>query len=216
VEGTPAFGNALPFAGRRRNEGLDRFMSTAGTSSPPRDEPTTPRGARVAHKRRGTVTFVVPAAAGGGGKVPRSELLGPCSPALFSNGHRRKRWSDRGVARKRRVDRRAAFGVSALRRSCDVAGPAPEGLITVRRPLVILLREGKVARPNKHARTRAPSKSLRGNARWLEVRESDARECVRASEVSCRNRWAVAGSREAPVGASREQREAGRWAGTGI
>jgi len=42
VEGTPAFGNALPFAGRRRNEGLDRFMSTAGTSSPPHDESTTP------------------------------------------------------------------------------------------------------------------------------------------------------------------------------
>jgi len=47
-----------------------------------------------------------------GGMVPCSELLGPCSPALFSNGHRRKRWSDRGVARKRRVDREMAFGVS--------------------------------------------------------------------------------------------------------
>jgi len=42
VEGIPAFGNALPFAGRRRNEGLGRLMRTAGTSSPPYEEPTTP------------------------------------------------------------------------------------------------------------------------------------------------------------------------------
>jgi hypothetical protein len=28
VEGTPAFGKALPFAGRRRNEGLGRFLRT--------------------------------------------------------------------------------------------------------------------------------------------------------------------------------------------
>jgi len=38
-------------------------------------------------------------------------LLGPCSPALSSNGHRRKRWSDRSVARKRRSDRARVFEV---------------------------------------------------------------------------------------------------------
>jgi hypothetical protein len=41
VEGTPAFGKALPFAGRRRNAGLGRFMRTKGLSSPPDKESTT-------------------------------------------------------------------------------------------------------------------------------------------------------------------------------
>jgi hypothetical protein len=62
--------------------------------------------------RKGTFAFVVLRQQAPRGRVLRSELLGPRSPALFSNGHRRKRWSDRGVARKRRSDREAAFEVS--------------------------------------------------------------------------------------------------------
>jgi len=34
VEGTPAFGKALPFAGRRRNEGLGRFTEDEGSLQP--------------------------------------------------------------------------------------------------------------------------------------------------------------------------------------
>jgi hypothetical protein len=112
VKGIPAFGNALPFAGRRRNEGLGRFVRTAGTSSPQYEEPTTQRGARVARLRRGTLALVVLRQQAAGGRVLRSALLGPRSPALSSNGHRRKRWSDRSVARKRRSGRRMAFEVS--------------------------------------------------------------------------------------------------------
>jgi len=60
VEGTPAFGSALPFAGRRRNAGLGRFMRTVGASSPPVEEPMTilARGARETRTRRGTFTHV--------------------------------------------------------------------------------------------------------------------------------------------------------------
>jgi hypothetical protein len=121
VEGIPAFGNALPFAGRRRNEGLGRFTRTAGTSSPQYEEPATPRGARGASEE-GNLRPRRPAAAGGGeGKVLRSRRLGPRSPVLSSNGHRRKRWSDQGVARKRRFGRTVAFEVS----SCDVLAASP-------------------------------------------------------------------------------------------
>jgi len=35
VEGIPAFGNASPFVGWRRNECLGRLMRTVGASSPP-------------------------------------------------------------------------------------------------------------------------------------------------------------------------------------
>jgi len=41
VEGTPAFGKALPFAGKRRNAGLGRFMRAVGASSPPIKESMT-------------------------------------------------------------------------------------------------------------------------------------------------------------------------------
>jgi len=113
VEGTPAFGKTSPFAGRRRNEGLGRFMRARGSSSPPDEESTTSkqRGAQVALVRRGTFAHVVLRQQAAGGRVLRSESPGPCSPALSSNGHRRKRWLGRGVARKRRRDWSVAFGV---------------------------------------------------------------------------------------------------------
>jgi len=57
VEGTPAFGKASSFVGRRWNEGLGWLMRTVGASSPPVEEPTTRlrRGARGAQMRRGTL-----------------------------------------------------------------------------------------------------------------------------------------------------------------
>jgi len=43
VKGTLALGETLPFAGRRGNEGLGRFMRTRGASSPSDEEPATHR-----------------------------------------------------------------------------------------------------------------------------------------------------------------------------
>jgi len=93
------------------------------------------RDAREAHMRRGTFTLAVLRQQAARGRVLRSGQLGPCSPALSSNGHRRKRWSDRGVARKRRRDRAVAFGVSLcgalaatygrLRRDCRGSQHSP-------------------------------------------------------------------------------------------
>jgi len=80
------------------------------------------RGARVARTRRGTFTLVVLRQQAAGGEVLRSGLFGPCNPALSFNGHRRKRWSDRGVARKRRHGRTVAFRVALF---CELA--AQEG-----------------------------------------------------------------------------------------
>jgi len=62
--------------------------------------------------RRGTFTLVVLRQQAAGGRVLRSGRLGPLSSALSSNGHRRKRWSNRGVARKRRPGRAVTFEVS--------------------------------------------------------------------------------------------------------
>jgi len=76
------------------------------------------RGARVARTRRGTFTLVILRQQAARGEVLRSGLLGPCNPALSFNGHRRKRWSDRGVARKRRRDRTVAFGIVTC---CELA-----------------------------------------------------------------------------------------------
>jgi len=132
--------------------------------------------------RKGTFALVVLRQQASGGRVLRSELLGPRSPALFSNGHRRKRWLHRGVARKRRSGRRAVFEVSVCGALAAPQSLAPKGLSRLA-ALVILLREGKGARPKKHARSERRfdvhcGKEPRGG----EARESDARECVRASE----------------------------------
>jgi len=111
VEGALAFRTALPFAGWRRNESLGQRMRTKGISSPPNETLATRRGARMAQMRRGILRLRRTAAAGGGEESLHSELFGPRSPALSSNGHRRKRWSDHGAARKRRCDRPMTFGI---------------------------------------------------------------------------------------------------------
>lgn len=116
MEGTPAFGKALPFAGRCRNEGLGRVTRTAGTSSSLFDDSMTVRGARVSSHEEGNLRLAL--ACGSSrhdGKLLRSGLLGPFNPASSPNGHRRKRWSDRGVARKQRRDRMMVFGVTFCR-----------------------------------------------------------------------------------------------------
>jgi len=146
VEGILALGKTLPFAGRRGNEGLGRFVRTRGASSLSAEEPTTKEGARGAQMRRGTSTLVVLRQQAAGGGVLHSGRLGPCSPALSSNDHRRKRWPGRGVARKRRRVRAVVFEVVISRRACNVGRASSEGLSRLV-ALVILLRQGKVAAP---------------------------------------------------------------------
>jgi hypothetical protein len=70
------------------------------------------KGCSGSSLRRGLFAHVVLRQQAAGGKILRSGLPGPCSPALSSNGHRRKRWSGRGVARKRRRGWSVAFGVA--------------------------------------------------------------------------------------------------------
>jgi len=132
--------------------------------------------------RRGAFTLVVLRQQAAGGKILRSGLLGPCSPALSSNGHRRKRWSDRGVARKRRPDRAVILGATF----CGVLA-APYDL----------LRGGchgsSYSRSSLDRGRSFGSHGPGGSERAFGVtakaghldrkRESDARECVRASEV---------------------------------
>lgn len=112
VKGTPAFGNAPPFAGWRRSESLGRCMRAAGVSSPPPEGSTTVRGARSwsrggeLHSRRRRQ----PGAEQEWTSFARLRF-GLHVPAFPFNGHRRKRWSGRGVARKQRRARRGVFGV---------------------------------------------------------------------------------------------------------
>jgi hypothetical protein len=166
--------------------------------------------------RRGTFTPVVMRQHAAGGRVLRSGFTRPVqSSAIIQRPSPQTM-----VGPKRRLQAALRLGGGfrglVLRRSCNAVGPASEGLSRLA-ALVVLLREGKVATPQKGmARASANSQAPHAQAGRAETRESDARECDRASEVSCRSRWAAVGSREAPVGASREQREARRWAGTGI
>lgn len=89
------------FAGPGGNESLGRFVRTREFSSPSFEEPMThARGARTNGEEGNFWPTVLHPQAGG--KVPRSTLFDSCSPALSSNGPRRKRWPGRVVARKRR------------------------------------------------------------------------------------------------------------------
>jgi len=156
-----------------------------------------------------------PAAAGGVREGPSLRATRPAQSSAVV-----QRPSPQTVVGSRRRPQAAfrsedGFRGLVLRRSCSVVGPASEGLSRFA-AFVILLREGKVASPKQAGESERRFDATANVRGARETRRPDARECDRASEVSCRSRWAVAGSREAPVGASREQREAGRWTGTGI
>lgn len=114
-----------------------------------------------AHTRRGIFTSGQPLRHCGSrwldARVLHSGLLGPFNPASSPNGHRRKRWSDRGVARKRRRDRMMVFGVTScrvlaarqdwLRRGCNGSQRSRN-----------LLRQGKATRLQKAGSKRAGPK----------------------------------------------------------
>jgi hypothetical protein len=76
---------------------------------------TTNKGYSISLTRRGTFISVVLRQQAVAGKVLRSGMIGLRDPALPFNGHRRKRWSDRGVARKQRRGRAVIFDVVLCR-----------------------------------------------------------------------------------------------------
>jgi len=198
-------GKRCPSRGGAGTRALVDSLRTKGASSPADEGSATVsvRGARDAQMRRGIFAPSRSAAAGGNeGKVLCSERLGPCSPALSSNGYRRKRWSGRGVARKRRRDWAVVSGVVILRCVLQRRRPASEGLSRLV-ALAILLREGKVAAPVKGNGRSEGGLGLNcaTKTRRLEAtRESGARGCVHASEVKLQK----------SIGGSRAQRSACR------
>jgi len=120
----------------RGDDGTRALVDSRGRwdqSSPPFDESTTHRGARIAHfTRRGTFVSAVLRHQAAREKVLHSGLSGPRNPALAFNGHRRKRWSDRGVARKRRHDRASVSEVGISVRACIASRVGSGGIVAAR------------------------------------------------------------------------------------
>jgi len=210
----PGFQERVALRGAMRERGPWSGHEDGGSIQPAVRRVDDPRGARASSREEGNPRPRRSAAAGGVKGVLRS---GAARPAQSSAVVQRPS-PQRVVGSKRRPQAafrsEDGFRALALRRACSAARPVSEGLPRFA-ALVTLLREGKVACP-KHARENGSTFGVTAKCRARETRKPDARECVRASEVCCRSRWAAAGSREASVGAPREQRGARRWAGTGI
>jgi hypothetical protein len=146
VESTPAFGKALPFAGRCRNEGLGRFMRTVGLSSPPFKDSTTEKGCSSGSNEEGNLRRRRPAAAGGGRGGPS---LGATRPVQSSVAVPRP--SPQAVVGSRRRPQAASRsngGIRdlALRRACSGVRQVSKGLSRLA-ALAILPRQGRVAAP---------------------------------------------------------------------
>jgi len=205
----------LLFAGRRWNNGLGRFVRTAGISSPQCEESATSKGCSSSSHEEGHLRPRRPAAAGGVKDGPSLRVTRPAQSSAFVQ--RPPSQAVVGSGRRPQAASRSEVGFRGLvlRRACSVVGPASERLSRFA-AFVILLREGKAASPNGHGDNERILERHCKICGAREMRKPAARECVRASEVSCRSRWAVAGSREAPGFVSREQREARYWVGTGI
>lgn len=144
----------------------------------------------------------------------RSDPFGLRSSALSSNGHRRKRWSDRG--RRPQATSRSVEGFRGLtrRRACGVVEVASEELSWLAAP-VFLPREGKVTASSPARREREQFERSRRERRGVRIaRIGRSGVCPRVS-TKLQKSLGGTGSREAPVGAARDERAAGRWAGTG-
>jgi len=132
VEGTPAFGKALPFAGRCRNEGLGRVTRTAGTSSSLFDDSMTVRGARVSSHEEGNL-HLGPAITALRQQMARCEgpSLGAARPVQSSVVTQRP--SPQTVVGSRRCPQAASRSDDGIRghvlsRACSAAGLASKGL----------------------------------------------------------------------------------------
>jgi len=191
-------------------------MRTTGVSSPLFEESTTSRGARGALHEEGNLRPRRPAAAGAGREGPS---LGATRPAQSSAVFQRP--SPQTVVGSRRRPQAAfrsgsGFRGLVLRRACSAVGLASEGLSRLA-AFVILLREGKGSVPSKSTLETSASSTFTAAMRRSETARigcSGVCPCVGKSVAEVVGRQPR--SREAPVDASREQREAGRWAGTGI
>jgi hypothetical protein len=153
--------------------------------------------------RRGTSTHVVLRQQAAGGEVLHLGRLGPCSPAPSSDGHRRKRWSGRGVARKRRRVRAGVFEVVVSRRACNVVGAAFGRTVAARGspdPSSTGEGRGSVKRAAK-ARASSGFTAKRGPSNARELGGSGACPCVGNAVAEVVGRQSR--SREARAGASR-------------
>jgi hypothetical protein len=150
------------------------------------DEQGCPRSSREEgslHPRR-------PAAAGGGREGPSLRATRPARSSVVV-----QRPSPQAVVGSRRRPQAASrsgggFRGLVLRRACSAVRPASKGLSRLV-ALAILLREGKVARPNSLANARADSRSLRKR----DARTTDENRVLGSVSVrrkcSCRSRWAA-------------------------
>jgi len=113
VKDTPALGKALLFVGRRCARKPRLVREDEGSIQPfGRRADDESKGCSSRYRREGIFfTYIVLRQQAVEREILCSGRLGPCSPALSSNGLRRKRGTDRGVARKRRPDRAMAFEV---------------------------------------------------------------------------------------------------------
>jgi len=183
VKGTLALGKALLFVGRRCARKPRLVREDEGSIQPFGRRADESKGCSSRYRREGIFfTYIVLRQQAVEREILCSGRLGPCSLALSSNGLRRKRGTDRGVARKRRPDRTMAFEV-VLRGALVSTVRAPsKGLSRLAAP-VLLLRKGKVvALLKRAARARSEFEGHAENRGLPNARESDARECVRVSE----------------------------------
>jgi hypothetical protein len=183
VESTPAFGKALPFAGRCRNEGLGRFMRTVGLSSPPFKDSTTKKGCSSGSNEEGNLH---PTSSCGsrrleGGSFARgysARAVQRCrSTAIAASGGRIEASPASGVAIGRQFSGLRFAACLQRRTTCF------EGAVTARRCRVTPSTGGgrpaltSAAKREQRARGHCESGTLERQ------RGSDARERVRASEV---------------------------------
>jgi len=146
VEGTPAFGKALPFAGRCRNEGLGRIMRTVGPSSPPFKESTTKQGCSSSSNEEGNLRPRCPAAAGGGRGGPSLGATWPVQSSVVV-----QRPSPQTVVGSRRRPQAALRSDGGIQgrvplRACCAAGSVLKGLSRLA-AFAVLLRQGKATAP---------------------------------------------------------------------
>jgi len=146
VEGTPAFGKALPFAGRCRNEGLGRIVRTTGASSPPFKDSTTEKGCPSGSNEEGLLHPRCPAAAGGGREGPSLGATWPVQSSVVV-----QRPSPQTVVGSRRCPQAASRSDGGIRgstllRACSAVGAVSKGLSRLA-AFAILLRQGKVVVP---------------------------------------------------------------------
>lgn len=203
VEGTPAFGKTLPFAGRRGNEGLGRFNEDEGSIQPSgrRIDDGVNEGCSSCSDEEGNPAYTVLRQQVG----PKGDpLLGVTRPAQ-SSAFVQRLPPQAVVGSRRRPQAASRWGGSFrhrnLRRACSAVERRRKGC-RGSRLFATLLREGEVVAPSGRQEARASSDSLRTSRRGgLGKRENWALEGVSVFRKS---------KLQKSVGGSRAQRSACR------